>query len=147
MSLLVILGASIIGLLGIAHGWYTLKSSPAGGPMAPTSAEVREAMTKIGGLGLAPDLRTTLWRAWAGFNFSHSLGALAIALYIGIPAALNFPQALSQTWWLVLALVLPWLYLVLSVRYWFRSPTIGIGLAAALITLGIVLGAITESAG
>jgi hypothetical protein len=95
-----------------------------------------------GGLGLAPHLDTTLWQAWKGFNLSHSLGAIVGGLLLVVPAAVDFDRALDAPAWVVLALVLPPLYLTLSVRYWFNKPTIGIAVAMGLATVGVLGGLI-----
>ena len=140
MSILVIIGAGIVVFLGVAHAIFTLQSSPTGGPMTPTDPTVRMAMQRTGGLGLAPDIETSLFRAWTGFNLSHSLGAIASGLLVALPAITDFDAALDRPWWVVLALVLPPLYLLLSIRYWFAKPTRAIAVATVLITVGIVGG-------
>lgn len=138
MGLLIVAGAGILLILGLVHALYTLQSSPDGGPMAPTDADVRAAMGVTGGLGLAPEIETTLWRAWAGFNLSHSLGVIVVALTVGVPALVDIEAAVANPGWLALAVVLPPLYLVLSIRYWFQGPTIGITVAMALIVAGLL---------
>ena len=143
MHVPVILGATIVILLGAVHALYTLRSSPRGGPMTPTDDRVRAAMEIHGGLGLAPRIDSSLWTAWVGFNLSHSLGAVAVGLFVGLPALDDFDAALDTGWWVVLALTLPVLYLALSARYWFRDPTIGIALSAALIAVGVIGGLAT----
>jgi len=143
MSVLVVIGAAIVVILGAVHALSTMRSSPEGGPMAPTDDTVRAAMEIPGGLGLAPHLDTTLWRAWAGFNLSHSLGVVIVGLVIGIPALSDFDAALGDARWVALALGAPVLYLVISVRYWFRAPTIGIAVAVAMIAIGVVGGALS----
>ena len=143
MFLPVLLGAAIVLILGVVHGIYTLRSSPSGGPMTPTDPAVREAMSRTGGLGLAPTLDTPLWRAWVGFNLSHSLGVVAVALFVGIPTLVDFDAALDRWWWVAIALAAPPLYLAISIRYWFREPTIGIAAATALLAVGILGGLLT----
>lgn len=138
MSGLVIAGGIILGLLGLAHLLITFVSTPTGGPMTPLDPAVRQAMQRTGGLGLAPGVRSTLWRAWIGFNLSHSIGVLLAAALIAVPAATDFDAALRSRIWLALALGLPPIYLVVSIKYWFSSPTRGIALAWLLITSGVV---------
>lgn len=140
MFVFVVLGGAIVVFLGAAHAVFTLQSSPAGGPMAPTSPDVRAAMDIPGGLGLAPEISTTLWRAWAGFNLSHSLGVVAGGLFTAIPALVAFDAALDNVGWVVGALALPPLYLALSIRYWFDAPTRAISLATVLIWVGVIGG-------
>jgi hypothetical protein len=70
-----------------------------------------------------------MWRAWIGFNFSHSLGVLmaaGLALWTGLrfntlPVGIIIP-ALT---------LIGCVYLVLALLYWFRVPAIGVALALA----------------
>ena len=73
--------------------------------------------------------RTDLWRAWVGFNFSHSLGVLlvgALGVWAGcriktLPVGIMIP---------VLTLI-GCAYLVLALLYWFRSPATGVATGTA----------------
>ncbi|MEM1115205.1 MAG: hypothetical protein AAF845_20610 [Bacteroidota bacterium] len=139
MYILTLVGAGILTLLGVAHGILTLRSSPSGGPLTPEDEGVRAAMSVVGGLGLEPSIRTTLWKAWVGFNLSHSLGVVAIGALIGIPVLQRGGLPLDDPFWMTVALAAPWLYLVISIRYWFKQPTHAIGLASALITASVLI--------
>lgn len=138
MHIPVVFGASILVFLGLVHAHFTLKSTPAGGPMTPVTPAVRAAMVQPGGLGLAPHIESSLWRAWVGFNLSHSLGVVAIGLGIALPAAIDLEQAASNPGWVVLAVAAPMTYLVLSMRYWFKNPTIGITVGGLAIYGGLI---------
>ena len=73
-----------------------------------------------------------MWRAWVGFNLSHSLGVLAFGGFVVFtgrsavvfgaqaPACVPFAVAVAAT------------YLWLACRYWFRTPIIGCALSLAL---------------
>ncbi|MGH8438391.1 MAG: LIC_13387 family protein [Pseudomonas sp.] len=93
---------------------------------------MKQVASKISG-------QTTVWRAWLGFNASHSLGAMLFGLIYGY-LALAAPQALLQDGFL---LALGLLYLasmtLLARRYWFNIPLIGISLALALFLAAIIL--------
>ena len=140
MSYLVVIGSGIFVALGLLHALLTVQSSPGGGPMAPTDAGVRQAMTVAGGLGLAPDSVTTLWRAWVGFNLSHSLGAVIGGLFVALPAATDFQAALDRPWWVALALAVPPVYLAISNGHWFRGPTTAIAICTGLVMVGVLGG-------
>ena len=132
---LIVAGALIFGLLGTLHLAYTLFT----GKFSPRDAATEAAMKLT-----HPRLtrRTTLWKAWVGFNASHSLGAMLFA-------AVYLLLALAHMDWLREAPGLVWLaalgalaYLALAVRYWFCTPLIGIALAsvcflAAAIALSV----------
>jgi hypothetical protein len=81
---------------------------------------------------------TTVWKAWVGFNFSHSLGAVVFGvLCSGIAAALG--TVAVPAWSLVLLTIIALTYVGLSMRYWFRIPSIGTGIGAALILAASLL--------
>ncbi|MEL6612899.1 MAG: hypothetical protein AAFQ53_12440 [Bacteroidota bacterium] len=138
MHWLVVTGAGLLVLLGVAHALLTLTSKREGGGMTPTDPRVQEAMGVVGGLGLAPDLQTTLWRAWVGFNLSHALGLVVSGLVIGLPPLLGSSVPLENAWWLVAALALPTTYSIVSARYWFQQPTTALSLATLLICAGLL---------
>ncbi len=133
-------GAAVILLLGIAHVVATLQSKPVGGPMSPTDPVVQAAMVRNGGIGMAPDLDSSLWKAWIGFNLSHALGVIIIAAIVLTQVLSGVAGALDQSWFLLLVFVVPATYLVLSIRYWFRDPTVGITLGTVLIWAGAIVG-------
>jgi hypothetical protein len=69
-----------------------------------------------------------MWRAWVGFNISHGGGALffsLIYLYLSVAhlATLSGSIALLSG-----APVVALIYLVLSIKYWFRVPVFGAAL-------------------
>lgn len=138
MHWLVVTGAGLLVLLGVAHALLTLTSKRTSGGMTPTDPRVQEAMGFVGGLGLAPDLETTLWRAWVGFNLSHALGMVVAGLLIGLPPLLGSGVPLENPWWLIAALVLPVTYSIVSARYWFQQPTVALSFATLLIVAGLL---------
>lgn len=89
-------GAAPFILLGAAHAWHTPVHSDERKGLSPRDPSVADAMR-----GTTPRLtdRTDLWRAWVGFNYSHSLG----------------------------------------IKYWFRTPIIGIGVSVTCFALAWVL--------
>jgi hypothetical protein len=78
-----------------------------------------------------------MWRAWVGFNFSHSVGAIVFgALCVCAGAALSFG---IRAWTLLVLLLISLIYLALSVRYWFRIPTAGIAVASLCLLVAWVM--------
>lgn len=119
-----IAGAAVMGVLGTAHLLYTFFTD---------KFDPNDVSTKVAMQASHPLLtrRTTLWRAWVGFNASHSLGAMLFAtiyliLAIGHIELLRMSPALA---WL--AVVGSGCYFLLAVRYWFRTPMIGCALSTA----------------
>jgi hypothetical protein len=128
-----ILGGSIFGLLGLAHALYTLDDLRRPRRIVPDDPAVIEAMA-ASGVRLARG-GTTMWRAWIGFNFSHSLGALLFSA--GCIAAGVYLDALAlPKTALLIPVAVGGIYQVLAVRYWFKVPVIGIAVGTLLLAVG-----------
>jgi hypothetical protein len=122
--LLLILGASIFGVLGTVHLAYTFFTDK----LLPRDRTVIDAMK---GTSLVLTRQTTLWEAWIGFNASHSLGAMLLAAFY-ILLALRHPEVLvDSTSFSLLGLVTGAIYLWLAHAYWFKIPFTGIAIATA----------------
>jgi hypothetical protein len=119
-------GGSIFAILGALHGVYTLMDVKRPRRIVPDDPALIQAMASTG-VRLARG-GTTMWRAWIGFNLSHSLGAVmfGVACIVAgaLLAALSPPRAA-----LFIPVAIGCLYELLAVRYWFRIPVIGIGVA------------------
>ncbi|MEM6581368.1 MAG: hypothetical protein AAF699_08855 [Pseudomonadota bacterium] len=129
---LFILGALIFGVLGAFHLFYTLFSNK----FDAFDPSVTEAMKST-----SPVLtkETTMWRAWVGFNASHSIGALLIPAFY-IPVAAFHADLLLQSFWLsILPTLIGICYLILAKNYWFKIPFIGVAVATLLFALAALL--------
>jgi len=83
--------------------------------------------------------QTTLWAGGVGFHLSHSFGLLIFgAFYLAI--ALESPALISTSLFFSSALIIaPVAYLLLSIKYWFITPTIGLALSCIGYIAGLVL--------
>jgi hypothetical protein len=121
------LGGGIFVLLGSLHALYTFLDIRRPRRLVPQDPAVALAMA-------ASPVRlssggTTMWRAWVGFNFSHSIGGILFgALCLGAGVVLG--AVALQAWVLLLLVVISLMYLGLSILYWFRIPTAGIAVAS-----------------
>lgn len=121
---LIIIGSSIFGVLGTIHLIYTFF----GTRLLPYDENTITAM-KATTLRLTKE--TTVWKAWIGFNASHSLGALIVAA-VYIPLCVFHFEVIRQSSWLaILPVLIGGSYLILAKRYWFKIPFIGIALSTA----------------
>ena len=77
---------------------------------------------------------TTMWRAWVGFNFSHSLGAMLFGT-LCVGAGLVLGTLVLPAWILFVLVLIALIYVGLSVLYWFRIPTMGIALATVCLVI------------
>ncbi len=118
-SLLVVTSALVILMLGTLHLVYTFT----GTKLAPRDHDVRTAMESV---SPAISGETTMWKAWIGFNASHSLGAILFGLVYGY-LALAHPSILFESAFLAIVGfgMLAGLF-VLGRRYWFSIPFTGI---------------------
>ena len=130
-SLAVAAGAGIIASLGALHVCLTF----VGEALHPRDPMLREAMGRV---PVRLSARTTVWRAWIGFNASHGLGAMLFgALFLHL--ALSRPGMLRDS---VFFAVLGAGYLVVMIaltwRCWFRTPFLGLLSAAVLHAAGMI---------
>lgn len=130
-EILIILSAGIILLLGAVHLLYTFT----GNKLKPRDAGLQAKMTHI-----HPNIttQTSMWKAWVGFNASHSMGAILFGL-IYTYLAMVHPELLFRSQFLLLVgvcFLVCWL--ILAIGYWFRIPLIGIGLALVCFISGIL---------
>lgn len=123
-------------VLGAAHVWHTPTRVDEKKGLSPRDAGVAHAMA-----GTSPRLtdRTDLWRAWVGFNYSHSLGAITFGLFVILIGRDAGSFATYASFAVPLALVIAVTYLVLAIKYWFRTPVIGIGFSVVCFALAFLL--------
>ena len=118
-------GGAIFCVLGAVHAVYMLMDLQHPRRLVPADPALIAAMA-VSRVRLAGDA-TDMWRAWIGFNLSHSLGALLFgATAIAWPVIAAGHALLA---WLPATLAA--VYLTISLCCWFRAPSAGIGAATA----------------
>jgi hypothetical protein len=131
-SVLVAGSAAVIFALGALHLLYTFR----GTKLHPRDPELRARLEQA---PLVITRQTTMWKAWLGFNASHSYGALLFGAVYGY-LALVHGAFLFQSWFLLsLGLLVLIGYAFLGKFYWFRVPFRGILLATALYVSALVI--------
>lgn len=116
-------GGMIFCVLGTLHAIYMLADLRRPRRLVPGDPALIAAMAGSR-VRLAGDA-TDMWRAWAGFNLSHSLGALIVgATGFAWPAITERSAALA---WLPASVAA--VYLTIGLRFWFRVPNVGIAAA------------------
>lgn len=131
-QIFLISGASIFGLLGFIHLVYTFCSKK----FHAYDPNVTEAMKNT---TLVLTNQTSMWKAWVGFNASHSLGTMLLAA-VYIPLSIYHFEVIQQSLWLALLPVLTGvIYLLLANRYWFNVPFWGIFLSTLCFALSVFL--------
>lgn len=79
-----------------------------------------------------------MWRAWVGFNFSHSLGLVLLGgctIWLGFTLRSNSVSRMI----LLVPVAVGGIYVWLAVRYWFWMPAVGTAIATAGFIVAWVL--------
>ncbi len=123
-------------VLGLVHWLYTFMDMSTPRKLTPRDDAVRLAMEAT-----TPKLtaRTTMWKAWMGFNHSYSLGAIVFGLVFLILALQNFAALAANMPLMTIAVVVPLIYLWFGIRFWFRTPIIGIAMSMACFRAALAL--------
>ena len=135
IAFLLILGGAVFGVLGGLHAIYTLLDLRNPRRLVPVDPSVAQAMANSA-LRLSGG-RTDMWRAWIGFNFSHSLGVLLVA-WLALWAGFRIKM-------LPVGIIMPALtligcaYEVLALLYWFGIPAIGVAVGTGCFAAAWVL--------
>ena len=135
-QLFVILGSGIYVLLGLLHGFYTLQDVRRPRYLVPRDAEVLSAMRET---SVVLNAEINLWRAWLGFNFSHSLGLLVFGgavLCSGVFYSSWFENSkLLQ----ICAILVSAAYVFLSLKFLFSKPAVFTGAATICFVLAAII--------
>jgi len=126
------LGGGVFILLGLLHALYTYLDISRPRRLVPQDPAVAQAMAKsnlrLSGNG------TTMWRAWVGFNFSHSIGVILFGtVCVGAGSVLG--TIVLPAWILFVFVAIALIYLLVGLLYWFRIPVAGIFLAVVCLLI------------
>jgi len=131
-QILLIIGAAIFGVLGTLHLYYTFFTNM----FMTRDRKVAESMKATSPLLTN---RTSMWATWIGFNGSHSLGAIFIAIFYVLLATTHMEVIRETRIFILLAVLIGISYLVLAIKYWFRIPLIGILIATICFVISAIL--------
>ena len=126
------LGGGIFMLLGALHALYTFTDIGKPRRLVPNDPAVSAAMAncqlRLSGEG------TTMWRAWVGFNLSHSIGVILLGV-LCVGAGHTLASTAIPAWVLFVLPLVGLMYLIIGVIYWFRIPSIGVAIATGFLIL------------
>ncbi len=129
---LMLISSVIIFLLGCVHLLYTFW----GPKLLPRDPQLISFMQTT---ALVITKETTVWKAWIGFNASHSMGAMLFGLIYAhlslMQPALLFTSVFLQ---IVGALMLVG-FLILAWLFWFSVPFVGVAIALVAYLSGLFL--------
>src|ERR1035438_8524915 len=129
---LMVLSASIILTLGVVHLVYTFwgpKLMPRDPALQISMSQISPVITK----------ETTMWRAWVGFNASHSMGLILFGLVFGFLALAHGQLLFQSPFLLVVGLAMLGGFVVLCKVYFFSVPLTGISISLACYVASIAL--------
>jgi hypothetical protein len=130
-KILMVLSAGIALMLGIVHLVYTFSGSK----LLPRDPALQAAMSAVH-LGITRE--TTIWRAWVGFNASHSMGLILFGLIFGFLALRHGELLFNSIYLLAVGFAMLAGLLVLCKLYWFSVPLAGIALSLACYVAGVI---------
>ena len=131
-SYLIAASALVILALGCLHLLLTFR----GNRLHPRESGLMERMQNSNPVITR---ETTMWKAWIGFNASHSYGAMLFGLSFVYLALWHGELLFSSVYLLGLGLLFLGGYVFLGKRYWFSRPNAGILLATGLYVAALVL--------
>lgn len=130
-SWLLAASAAILLLLGTLHLLYTFR----GRKLHPRDPDLQLRMQQASPM---ISRETTMWKAWLGFNATHSYGAMLYGLVYGYLALAHPAFLFGSAYLQSLGAVLLAGYLVIGWKYFFSVPFRGIALASVLYAAGLV---------
>jgi hypothetical protein len=131
-SILMVISAGIILALGVLHLIYTFsgkKLTPRDSALQVRMAEVSPVITR----------QTTMWKAWVGFNASHSYGAILFGLVYGYLPVVHREILFNSPFLLAIGLAALGGWLFVGKVYFFNTPFRGILLATICYVLSIAV--------
>jgi hypothetical protein len=134
--ILLIVGALIFTVLGSVHGYVTIKDLSNPRAFTPSDAALREAMQKSS-IRFHPDIN--LWRAWLGFNLTHSLGLIVFGVFYIYLATTQMAIYRESIILQFLAILVSACYLIVSKFYFFSKPVLGSAIALVSFTFAAII--------
>ena len=126
------LGSIIIAVFGSIHLYYTFFTNK----FSSRNEKLVEEM-KTSFLILTKE--TTFWKAWIGFNASHSSGVIFIGIINFYLAAQYFAVLQSAHFFFIFNILTMGFYAWLARKYWFKIPLAGILIALVCFIVSYIL--------
>ena len=111
-------GSAIFFILGAIHLYYTFFTTK-------FDPRKKELIGEMENTSIRLTNETSMWKAWKGFNASHSAGALFIGLANVLLAVKYFYIIEDSFFFSFLTIVASVFYLYLAKKYWFSIPFYG----------------------
>jgi len=102
----------VLGLIHLAYTFWGLQLTPRDPGLQATMSQISPVLTR----------ETTMWKAWVGFNASHSMGAILFGLVYGYLAIMHGEILFKSPFLLLVGLAMVGGFVVLAKLYWFSIP-------------------------
>ncbi|MEW6093194.1 MAG: hypothetical protein AB1531_04425 [Chloroflexota bacterium] len=129
-------GALVFLLLGFAHALGIVVDMFRPFLFTPVDPQVKQTM--MDATILITD-RTSLWKAWLGFNLIHGYGVFFFGLITFLLAHDNFGYVIKHRALFPLVLFMALSYLIMAVVFWFYVPVLGCALGFGGFIVSFVL--------
>ena len=126
-----IIGSLPLIILGTIHLLYTFFTNKFSSRNKAVEEEMKTSFPVL-------TKHTTMWKAWMGFNASHSSGCIYIGV-INLIVALQYEEVLHSPGFLLLNVFTMLFYCWLAKKYWFRIPLTGVLIATGCFIAAAVL--------
>ena len=113
------IGSVILVVLGSIHLFYTFFTNK-------FSSKNKDLISEMKSHSPILTNETTMWKAWIGFNASHSSGAIFIGILNLFLAIKHFDTFLNEHFFFIFNILTIAFYVWLAKKYWFRIPFLGI---------------------
>ena len=125
-------GSLILVILGTLHLLFTFFSDTFSSRNEIVIEEMKSSHPKL-------TKETTMWKAWIGFNASHSSGAIFIGIINFYLALEYFTVFQSDDFFFIFNILTIGFYVWLARKYWFKIPFIGISISLICYTSSYII--------
>ena len=131
-KILMVFSGGIALMLGVIHLVYTFS----GPKLLPRDSALQTAMNQT---QLNITRETTVWRAWMGFNASHSMGLILFGLVFAFLALYHTKLLFGSAYLLAVGIAMLVGFCVLCQLYWFSVPLVGITMSLVCYVASIII--------
>lgn len=126
------IGSILITILGITHLYYTFFTNA----FSSRNEKMIEEMKSSSPI-LTQEI--TVWKAWIGFNGSHSSGVIFIGIINFYLALRYFSVLQSDHFFFVFNILTIGFYVWLAEKYWFNIPFVGLSITLVCFLISYIL--------
>jgi hypothetical protein len=127
-----IFGSLVFGLFGTVHLVYTFFTDK----FLPRDEKLIEAMNRASPV-LSQEI--SMWKAWIGFNASHSSGIIFLAVINCFLAVKYFTLIQKSHFFFLFNIITVAFYVFLARKYWFIPPLVGVSVTLACYTVAYIM--------